>query len=73
VIKKWVVSIVMLTLSFLIGANFVYTKHWPYHILRQLGAASVINNIKSNGKDGFFQEMFSDKFIARDLLSSSLF
>lgn len=65
-IKKLLFNIILLTLSFLIGANFVHSKHWPYHFFRQLGVGGLISNIYAEGEDGFFEEIFSDELIARD-------
>jgi hypothetical protein len=64
--KRYPYCFFLLLIAFLAGVHFAYTKHWPYHFLRQIGIGAI-SQYQSNG-DGFYQEMFSDELIARDRL-----
>lgn len=66
---KRLLYICLLPAFFFAGANFIYSKHWPYHFLRQLGVGSIASQIKNSGGVGLLGELFSDDLIARDRFS----
>lgn len=65
-IKSFALSFFLLIMGFVAGANFVYSKHWPYHFFRQIGVGAITQH--AAGSDGFFQELFPEEISAHDRL-----
>lgn len=69
---KRLLYICLLPAIFFSGANFVYSKHWPFQYFRQLGVAGIFDQIKNPGADRLLTELFSEVLIARDRLSPDI-
>jgi hypothetical protein len=70
-IYKRLIYLCLLPAFFFAGANFIYSKHWPYHFLRQLGVGGIAQKINFDSV-GLFKELFSDDLKARDRFSPDI-